>query len=255
MKVVDYEIQFDIKFNARLLGSSVEDDEYLEAHEQAGSDLMKLSDDIADTIYAYNSALESAIEDFLITECISDKEMTISCNAELDGLYGSVDVHFENVTSDQSVNEAMEKLIDFLEEYDFDEDVPYICEPMAVCVAAGANQSFTELDKLYEELFDAWDRVGISKDELYISDIETQYLIRVFEDASSDEEKCMKLLDEFDIDDDAKQKLKMLYEEIFGILIQAQSQLPSVSYRQDEERFMADTYTTLHIYFMNVEIV
>lgn len=261
MKIIDYEIQFDIKFNARLLGSSVEDDEYLEAHEQAGFDLMKLSDDIADaiyaynTIYAYNSALESAIEDFLITECASDREMTISCNAELDGLYGSVDVRFENVTNDQFVNEAMEKLIDFLEEYDFDVDSPSLYGPITVYITAGTDQSLIQLDNLHEELLDAWDEAGVSQNSLRSSDAETQYLLSVFEEPSVDEERCMTALDKFEIDQHAKEKVRKLYEELFKILGEARKKLPSIMYHLDEDCFMAEASTTFTIYFEDVEIV
>lgn len=257
MKSFRYIITFKIEYYAIVLGGPIISDEYEKLSHDAGLSASAASYEISDYYAKYIRTFESDINTLLAFTQDADPYMDVSCDVNLSGSDGFIYLAFDNVANTHLVQQALKYIQDFLKHYTNDVVPAYDYEPVNVCaVATGSNNAFCKLDNMYEELFNTWDDYGVDKYDLLDCDYDQQYLVRVFEDTEVNEEKCMAALNEFEIDNEAKRKLKNQYEEILRLLKEAQSEFSGLKYQTEnnEQCFMAPSYTILRVFFDEIEI-
>lgn len=250
MRSLEYIITFQIKYNAIVFDSPITSADYEKAYNDARLSPDAASYEISDYYSKYAEEFKSEIERLLAFTQDFDPYMSVSCEVTFKQLKGRVCLQFDNVTNMHLTRQALRYTQDLIERYTNDVETAYDYEPINACVAAtGADKSFCKLDRMYDDLILTW--------SLYDDNYQQQYLVKIFEDTKFDREKCMKTLDELEIDDDdTKTLMKKEYDAILPLLQRAQSEFPGLKYQTEhnEQCFMAPSDTLLRVFFDKIKI-
>lgn len=259
-KSFEYHITFDVEYNAKVLNSIMKGFDYSSIYSRIDWESDAPRYEISNYYYNNPNEFELDIKRILSSIQDVDPKMSIECNAVIDDFDGSVDLQFDNVNDENLVEQVIEKIMKFLEEYTitvkYDEDDSELGEPLAILVAAtGVNKEFLKLDKMIDKVFDTWEKYDVDVAHFYDS---SNTAALVISEGNLSRQSLMEALevaqDHFEISDEAKKELTQKYDEFFSLFEKAQATFPGIRYDADSYCFVAPANTAFNVFLDEIEV-